>query len=342
VAPAPADRQMLRALKIRTNQGSSLREIMSPIIVVEKLVKEVPTAEGGLGILKGISFEINPAEAVAIVGASGSGKSTLLGLMAGLDLPSSGSVRVDGTEITGLDEDARAALRGRLVGFVFQSFQLLPGLSALENVMLPLELAGRRDARAAARGVLDKVGLGGRLGHYPRQLSGGEQQRVAIARSLCMRPKIMLFDEPTSALDVSVQSQILNLLQDLRREFGLTYVIISHNLAVVEHMATRVAVMYLGRLVETAPAADLYARPLHPYTHALFSAVPSVDPDRRRRRIILPGDVPSPANPPAGCRFHPRCPHAMDVCHREFPEMKAVKKHHQVACYWVNRSARSS
>jgi len=220
---------------------------MSPIIVVEKLVKEVPTAEGGLGILKGISFEINPAEAVAIVGASGSGKSTLLGLMAGLDLPSSGSVRVDGTEITGLDEDARAALRGRLVGFVFQSFQLLPGLSALENVMLPLELAGRADARQAAKEVLGKVGLSGRLGHYPRQLSGGEQQRVAIARAIAKRPEVLLCDEPTGALDSATGVVVLEALAEANRDLGTTTVVITHN-AVIARMADRVVRLSNGEI----------------------------------------------------------------------------------------------
>jgi putative ABC transport system ATP-binding protein len=228
---------------------------MSPIIVVEKLVKEVPTAEGGLGILKGISFEINPAEAVAIVGASGSGKSTLLGLMAGLDLPSSGSVRVDGTEITGLDEDARAALRGRLVGFVFQSFQLLPGLSALENVMLPLEIRGDRMAVESARSYLERVGLGERLGHYPRQLSGGEQQRVAIARAFASAPRVLFADEPTGNLDTATGARIIDLLLELNVEHGTTLILVTHDERLAARCDRRLT-LEAGRLLNETRGPD--------------------------------------------------------------------------------------
>ena len=211
--------------------------------------KEVATAGGGLSILKGISLEINPGEAVAIVGASGSGKSTLLGLLAGLDLPSAGRIHVDGVEITALDEDARAALRGRMVGFVFQSFQLLPGLSAMENVMLPLEIRGDRDAAARAREFLDKVGLAERLGHYPRQLSGGEQQRVAIARAFASAPRLLFADEPTGNLDAATGARIIDLILAMRAEQGTTLVLVTHDERLASRCDRRLALAE-GRLLE--------------------------------------------------------------------------------------------
>jgi putative ABC transport system ATP-binding protein len=197
--------------------------------------KEVATAAGSLVILKEITFQINPGEAVAVVGASGSGKSTLLGLLAGLDLPSAGSIRIDEVELGTLDEDARARLRGECVGFVFQSFQLLPGLTALENVMLPLEIRGERDAAGRSRGFLERVGLGERLGHYPRQLSGGEQQRVAIARAFASEPRLLFADEPTGNLDAATGTRVIDLLFGLRAEQGATLVLVTHD----ERLASR-------------------------------------------------------------------------------------------------------
>jgi len=208
---------------------------MEPLIVASNVGKEVVTAEGGLGILEGISLEINPGEAVAIVGASGSGKSTLLGLLAGLDVPSTGSIRVGGEDITRLDEDARARLRGRMVGFVFQSFQLLPGLTAVENVMLPLEIRGDRDAAARAREYLGRVGLAERLAHYPRQLSGGEQQRVAIARAFACAPRLLFADEPTGNLDAATGARVIDLIFALQAEQGATLVLVTHD----ERLAAR-------------------------------------------------------------------------------------------------------
>jgi putative ABC transport system ATP-binding protein len=210
---------------------------MKPLIVASNVGKEVVTAEGGLGILKGISLEINPGEAVAIVGASGSGKSTLLGLLAGLDLPSEGSIHLDGEDITRLDEDARARLRGRMVGFVFQAFQLLPGLTAIENVMLPLEIRGDRDAAARAREYLGRVGLAERLAHYPRQLSGGEQQRVAIARAFACAPRLLFADEPTGNLDAATGARVIELIFALQAEQGATLVLVTHD----ERLAARCA-----------------------------------------------------------------------------------------------------
>ena len=215
--------------------------------------REVATAAGTLVILKEISFEINPGEAVAVVGASGSGKSTLLGLLAGLDLPSAGSIRIDGVDICALDEDARARLRGECVGFVFQSFQLLPGLTALENVMLPLEIRGERAAAARSREFLARVGLEERLGHYPRQLSGGEQQRVAIARAFASQPRLLFADEPTGNLDAATGTRVIDLLFGLRAEQGATLVLVTHD----ERLAARCdrrLVLEAGRLVGSGAA----------------------------------------------------------------------------------------
>jgi putative ABC transport system ATP-binding protein len=204
------------------------------VIEVSALGKVVPSGDGTLTILHEISFAVRSGEAVAIVGASGSGKSTLLGLMAGLDQPSSGSVRLGGEDLGGLDEDARAELRGRLLGFVFQSFQLLPALTALENTMLPLELAGRADARASAEAMLARVGLGARLGHYPKHLSGGEQQRVALARAFAMRPRLLLADEPTGNLDAATGEQIIALMFDMNAEAGTTLILVTHDEALAQ------------------------------------------------------------------------------------------------------------
>jgi putative ABC transport system ATP-binding protein len=217
------------------------------VIDVVALGKVVPSGEGTLTILHEISFAVTSGEAVAIVGASGSGKSTLLGLMAGLDLPSSGAVHLGGLDLAALDEDARAELRGRLLGFVFQSFQLLPALTALENTMLPLELAGRADARAQAEAMLARVGLGERLGHYPKHLSGGEQQRVALARAFAMRPQLLLADEPTGNLDAATGSQVIDLMFAMNAEAGTTLILVTHDEALA-HRCGRTLRLSGGRL----------------------------------------------------------------------------------------------
>ena len=205
-------------------------ESPKPIVRVAQLCKQVTTGDSALTILNDVSFTVNAGEAVAIVGASGSGKSTLLGLLAGLDTPTSGSVSISGEDLFTLDEDGRAALRARLVGFVFQSFNLLPAMTALENVMLPLELAGEAGASASAKALLERVGLGGRLTHYPKQLSGGEQQRVAIARAFATRPALLLADEPTGNLDAATGADIINLMFELNRERGTTLILVTHDL----------------------------------------------------------------------------------------------------------------
>ena len=218
------------------------------VIDVAALGKIVPSGEGTLTILHEISFAVTAGEAVAIVGASGSGKSTLLGLMAGLDLPSSGAVHLGGQDLAALDEDARAALRGRLLGFVFQSFQLLPALTALENTMLPLELAGRSDARATAEAMLARVGLAERLAHYPKHLSGGEQQRVALARAFAMRPQLLLADEPTGNLDAATGAQVIDLMFAMNSEAGTTLILVTHDEALA-HRCGRTLRLDAGRIV---------------------------------------------------------------------------------------------
>ena len=221
---------------------------METMIEVESLGKVVQSGSGPLTILHEISFTVAPGEAVAIVGASGSGKSTLLGLMAGLDLPSHGAIRLGGQDLAALDEDGRASLRGRLLGFVFQSFQLLPALTALENAMLPLELAGLADARASATGMLERVGLGHRLDHYPKHLSGGEQQRVALARAFGVRPQLLLADEPTGNLDADTGGEIIDLMFEMNREAGTTLVLVTHDEALA-HRCGRTIRLAGGRLV---------------------------------------------------------------------------------------------
>src|SRR5687768_15178806 len=222
------------------------------IIRVETLGKTVPNGATGLTILRDISFDVRAGEAVAIVGVSGSGKSTLLGLLAGLDVPTSGRVGIDGHDLFALDEDGRAALRARMVGFVFQSFQLLPAMTALENVMLPLELGGSRDAKAAAQRMLERVGLSDRLGHYPKQLSGGEQQRVAIARAFVTGPALLLADEPTGNLDAATGSQVIDLMFELNRERGTTLLLVTHDEA-LSARCDRVLRLAAGQLVNGAP-----------------------------------------------------------------------------------------
>ena len=242
---------MLNRTRTETSSAASLLE---PVVAVSHLSRVVPSESGApLTILDDVSFHIAAGEAVAIVGASGSGKSTLLGLLAGLDSPSGGSVRIRGQDLFSLDEDGRAALRGACVGFVFQSFQLLPALTALENVMLPLELAGRRDARQEAESWLGRVGLSGRLGHYPRQLSGGEQQRVAVARAFAPRPALVLADEPTGNLDVATGEAVIELMFSLNAESGTTLVLVTHDNALAAR-CSRTLRLAAGRL-ESSTAA---------------------------------------------------------------------------------------
>ena len=286
--------------------------------------------------VNGVSLQLWPGESVGLVGESGCGKTTLAMMLLGLIAPSVGEVRLQGEPLARLDQRSIS----RRVQPIFQDpySSLNPRKTVEDIVSLPLRihrLDTPQGRRRKVEEMMERVGLPrGYLGSLPNELSGGQRQRVAIARALVMPPEVVICDEPTAALDGSVQSQILNLLLDLQRELNLTYLLISHNLAVVEHMAKRVAVMYLGRIMETAPTEALFTRPAHPYTAALLDAIPRPDPRvRNRSRIRLSGEVPSPQNPPSGCPFHPRCAHAHDRCRNELPTMEEVASGHRVRCH---------
>jgi len=280
----------------------------------------------GVEALAGVTFTVEPEELVAVVGPSGCGKSTLLNMLAGLLSPTEGRVGFEGHLPSGRPPTA----------MVFQEFALFPWRTVQGNVEFGLEEAGvpAAERHATARRYVELAGLGGFERKYPHELSGGMRQRVGIARALAVEPSLIVCDEPVSALDVSIQAQIINLLEDLQAEFRLTYLFIAHDLAVVRHISDRVAVMYLGKIVEVADRRELYDTPLHPYTKALLAAVPIPDPvlEAERPRTVLAGEVPSPLNPPSGCVFHPRCPIAVDRCRGEVPPLREVTPGHWAAC----------
>ncbi len=287
---------------------------------------------GAVRAVDGVSFTIDRGRTLGLVGESGCGKSTVGRSILRLIEPTAGSVQFDGHDVRTLSPAALRPLRRRMQ-IVFQDpyGSLNPRMTVraiLEEGLLIHALGDRTERLRRMATALERTGMpAAALARYPHEFSGGQRQRIAIARALVLEPEFLVLDEPISALDVSIQAQVVNLLVELRRDLGLTYLFISHDLSVVEYLADDVAVMYLGRLVEKAPAAAVYAAPLHPYTHALFSAVPSVDPARRRGRIILPGDVPSPAHPPPGCHFHPRCPLAESVCRSVDPPATTIGDH---------------
>ena len=288
----------------------------------------------------GVTFDIKSGETLGLVGESGCGKSTTGRCLLRLIEPTSGDVQFEGRDVTAMGKRELRELR-RQMQIIFQdpNASLNPRMK-IENIIAePLVIHGignKKDRRERVASLLSKVGLDpDYMKRYSHEFSGGQLQRIGVARALALNPKLIIADEPVSALDVSVQAQVVNLLQDLQQEFGLTYLFISHGLAVVEHISTRVAVMYLGRIVEIADAKELYLNPLHPYTVALLSAIPIPDPKEKRDRIILKGDVPTSRNPPSGCRFRTRCPMAIDDCAQIDPELREISPGHSAACIRV-------
>lgn len=312
------------------------------LVDVRGLVKHFPV-EGTDDVVRavdGVSFQIFAGETLGLVGESGCGKSTVGRCLLRLIEPTSGSVNFLGRDVLKLNRKELRQLR-REMQIIFQDpyASLNPRMRVGDIVGEPLVIhkqGNKNERRERVAELLRRVGLDpDYMSRYAHEFSGGQRQRIGVARTLALNPKLIVADEPVSALDVSVQAQVVNLLQELQEEFKLTYLFISHGLAVVEHISTRVAVMYLGRIVEIASAEELYANPLHPYTQALLSAIPIPDPKQKRKRIILQGDVPTPINPPSGCRFRTRCPIAIEECAHVDPELREVAPGHEVACIRV-------
>jgi len=330
-----------------TEQITSIDTEPKELIKVENLVKYYPVLGGVLRrvvahvkAVDDVSFSIKEGETLGLVGESGCGKTTVGHTILRLLPHTSGSVHFDGEDVFKLKSKPLKEMR-RLMQIVFQDpyASLDPRLPVGESIAEGLKIHGIGSARDRVEYVVDtlrKVGMEDyHANRYPHEFSGGQRQRIGIARALALNPSFIVLDEPVSALDVSIQAQVLNILRELQQELGLTYLFVAHNLAVVEHISSRVAVMYLGKISEMASRDDLFGHPLHPYTQALMSAIPIPNPKIKRERIILEGDVPSPLNPPTGCRFHPRCPIAQDDCKVNEPHLRELHPEHFVACHYA-------
>ena len=331
-----------------SEQSNSATTAKQDLVRVKNLVKYFPVRAGlfqrvvaWVQAVDNVSFTVREGETVGLVGESGCGKTTVGRTMLRLIEPTSGSVIFDGSDVSQLRGAELKAVR-RDMQIIFQDpyASLDPRLPIGESIMEGPNIHGIGTPRERFEIMIEtlrKVGLEDyHARRYPHEFSGGQRQRIGIARALALQPRFIVCDEPVSALDVSIQSQVLNILKDLQTEFGLTYMFIAHNLSVVEHISDRVTVMYLGKIVELTGRDELFRNPLHPYTQALMSAIPVPDPNLKRERIILKGDVPSPLNPPKGCRFHPRCPIAVEQCSQEEPAFRQVKRDHWVACWRVD------
>lgn len=327
--------------------SDSGKDVGGVLLNVENLVKYFPIKAGffkrvvnHVKAVDGVSFQVHKGETLGLVGESGCGKTTTARAVLRLQEPTSGVVEFEGRNILKLSrEEMRRQRRDMQIIFQDPYSSLNPRLTVGQIIGEPLLIHGIADGKGREKRVqelLEVVGLASyHYRRYPHEFSGGQRQRIGIARALALNPKLIVCDEPVSALDVSIQSQVLNLLEDLQSEFDLTYMFIAHNLSVVRHISDRVGVMYLGRLAELAASQELYSDPLHPYTQILLSAIPQPNPRRQRERITVSGDVPSPIDPPSGCRFHTRCPYAESICKEEVPEWREVRPEHFVACHIV-------